>query len=150
MANEEVIHYRIVNVDVISKSMAQRPAGDNIEKYFFDLQFQIKVLAENKIVIPIVSIKIRGEENEKKELASIEIACLFEVIDFEKFILMNDKGVYIIPPILESAITPIAISTSRGVMYSEFRGTHLNNAILPVIMMNSLKKNESENVKEKK
>ena len=142
MNNEELIQYRIAGVDIISKEMAQIPPNSITLQFHFDLNFEIKVLAEKKLVIPIISIKIRGGEKETTVLGGIKMACLFEIIDFEKKILINDKGEYAIPPNLEVAIMPITISTSRGVMYSEFKGTYLQNAILPVIMMDSFKRND--------
>jgi ABC-type Fe3+-citrate transport system substrate-binding protein len=101
-------------------------------KFQFGIQVEMKIHEELKSVIPVVTINIRKEE-ENEELASIAVSSIFEIVDFEQHIVKNDKGLYTIPQELELALRPIAISTTRGVMFSEFRGTHLHNAILPII-----------------
>lgn len=106
-------------------------------QFLFDVRVEMKVHAELKLVIPFVTIKIRGGED-PVELAKIGISCLFEIVDFENKILQNEEGLFTIPAHLEALVKPVAISTARGVMYSEFRGTYLNNAVLPVIFMKSL------------
>jgi hypothetical protein len=134
---DEVINYRLGGIELVFKSMNPIPITGVGTQFLFDLRVEIKVHAEHKLVIPFVTIKVSGGE-EKIELANIGVSCLFEVEDFEKLIIQNEQGLYTVPPLLEAAVRPIAISTARGVMYSEFRGTYLNNAILPVIYMNSL------------
>lgn len=136
-----VINYRIVGIELVYKNMEPMPPSGVGKQFFFDLRVEVKVNAENKLVLPFVTIKIRGGEDEI-ELAKIGVSCLFEIEDFEKHILLDENGLYTIPSVLETAIRPVSISTVRGVMYSEFKGTYLNNAILPVVNMGALKKDE--------
>lgn len=133
-----VINYRIVGIELVYKSMEPMPPHAIGNQFLFDLRVEIKVSAENKLVLPFVTIKIRGKED-NFEFAKIGVSCFFEVEDFDKYIVLDEKGLYKIPSVLEAAIRPISISTVRGVMFSEFKGTYLNNAILPIISMPNLK-----------
>ena len=135
--SNDIINFRFVGIELVFKSVEEMPLNGVGPQFFFDLRVDIKVHAELKLVIPFVTIKIRGGE-EPVELAKIGVSCLFEIEDFENVLLMNEHGLYVVPPALEATIKPVAVSTARGVMYSEFRGTYLNNAVLPVIYMQSL------------
>ena len=79
-----------------------------------------------------------NEASKKYELAKFRIAFLFEIEDFENVIKLNDQNIYIVPHHFENIFKPVAISTARGIIYSEFRGTYLQGAIMPVIFMNTL------------
>lgn len=137
----DVIKFRFAGIEIVSKSINPAPLKGVGLEFLFDLQFEIRVVAEHKLVIPVVTIKVRGGEI-PEELANIVVSSFFEVEDFENVIKINDHGLHVIPPSLDATIRPVAISTTRGVMYSEFRGTYLNNAILPVIYMTQLKSKE--------
>jgi len=136
-----VINYQLVGIELVYMSIESMPIKGVGTKFTFDLRVEIKVNAQNKLVLPFVTIKIR-EAKDNVELAKIGVSCLFLIQDFEKYIVLNEKGLYHVPPVLETAIRPIAISTARGVMYSEFKGTYLNHAVLPVVNMTTLKKEE--------
>ncbi len=141
MENES-IRYRIAGIEIVYKTMTQFPSTGVGAQFFFDIRIEFKVSAEHKLVLPFVAIKISAGD-EPMEVGSIGVSCLFEIENFEKHIVLNEKGLYHVPPQLQAALTPIAISTTRGVMFAEFRGTYLNNAIMPVVQMASLKKEKS-------
>lgn len=145
--DSSTIKYRIAGIELVYKSMEQMlPNGVGLQ-FLFDLRVEVKILAEHKIVILFVTVKIRGGDD-SSELANIGVSCLFEIDDFEKHISLNEQGLYIVPPMLETVLRPIAISTARGVMYSELRGTYLNNAIMPIVEMTSLKTEKPLSTKE--
>jgi hypothetical protein len=139
--DSQIINYRIIGIDIVDKSMSAVPKdlkGGDVQ-FFFDIRVEVKVSVENKLVVPFVHIKVReGESN--LALATIGVSCHFEIQDFEAHIKLNEAGLYAIPPILETSLKQIAISTARGVLYSELKGTYLNNAVLPIISVASLKK----------
>jgi hypothetical protein len=141
------IEYSLTGIEIISKQMTEKPP--NIGKVFrFGLTMHIRVRREDKKVIPFVNVKVKLEETDET-VAEITVAIIFDVPNFDKEILLNKEGLFVIPPQLEHAINPISISTTRGVMYAEFRGTYLNKAILPVIpiLSNSPEKKSKDNRK---
>ena len=132
---KEPVSYRIAGIQILSKNMiAQLEPLSEKTLLNFDVKVESKIDEAKKYVFAIVNVKIRrGEETDA--LAAIDTVCAFEIPDFEKHIVRNLDGNFVIPVNLESAIRPIAISTTRGILYSELRGTLLHGAILPIIQL---------------
>jgi len=140
MSEEEPINFRFAAIQIISKSLAEvKP--EIINKSFnanFDIKVDTRVNADLHFVIPFIMVKIRdGDESES--LAEFTIACYFEVLEFDKFIKLNENDLYQVPAPLESILRPVSISTARGIIYSELRGTYLQNTIMPVVFMKDFK-----------
>ena len=96
-------------------------------------------------MVPHVTVKI-NELNTSQKLAEIKVACLFNIKNFNDVIKRNEESdVYHIPKELELIIRPVAISTTRGIIYSEFRGTYLANAIMPIVFMDTMKEEKVDN-----
>jgi hypothetical protein len=66
--------------------------------------------------------------------------------NFEDTLKKDEDDKYIIPGDLEGMLKQISISTIRGFMFSEFRGTHLHKAILPILLSESLVAVDEESV----
>lgn len=137
MENES-IRYSLQGIEIIAKFMEQMPPTGIIQRFKFDIKVETKVQADTNLVIPFVTITIRNEET-LQVLALFTIACLFRIEEFEKKILLDPVNkLYNIPPRLESVISPISISTTRGIVFSELKGTYLHKAIVPVVFMKTL------------
>jgi hypothetical protein len=132
------IQYRFIDIQIIMKTL-QAPSREGITGIFhFDIRVDTKVKAENNLVIPFVEVKIRDGDN-PDYLATFVIACLFDVKDFASHVNVNENGLHVVPPHLVTVLHQISISTARGIIYSELRGTYLNSAIMPVLLMNEFK-----------
>jgi len=126
-----------VGIQIISKSVSEMPVDFSVTPIFgFNIRVETRVDAQEHLVMPFVHVTIT-ETKRTEELAKIIVACLFRIVDFEHEITLNQDGLYNVPIEIESLIRPISISTVRGIIYSELRGTHLNNAIMPIIFMDS-------------
>jgi hypothetical protein len=137
MTNDPIV-FRFSSIQIISKKLAPPPEGfTGTVGYSFTILVETKIDEKLKAVSPVVYIKILyGEgEGEKIELASFVVAYYFELADFEKVMLKNDENAYVIPDQLDSLIKPPAISTTRGIIYSELRGTYLHNVVMPIVFM---------------
>jgi hypothetical protein len=97
----------------------------------FDITLEQRITPENELVTVNCTI---GAHNLGKEilLGSIKIGCLFHVKSMAK-LLTKDKGSINLPSKFIETINIVTISTARGMMFSEFKGTYLHNAILPLI-----------------
>jgi hypothetical protein len=131
------VRFLFVGIHIISKNMLELPQPPTNGVVFnFNLKVETQIQAENKLVISVVSVTITDQQR-SLDLANFKIACLFQIDNFREAIVLNDEGLYIVPPNFEATIRPVSISTARGIIYSELRGTHLNNAIMPVVYMDS-------------
>jgi len=149
MAEKELkINIKFIGIEILSKSMAERPVGFpvGIINYNFDIKVQSQVIADQKILMPIVTAKI-NELSTSQKIAEIKTACLFSIENFNEIIKKNEDGtLYHIPRELELILRPVALSTTRGIIYSEFRGTYLANAIMPIIFMDTMKEEKMESI----
>lgn len=134
---KDKIEFRFVGIDIKSKMLNELGNTKPDASVTFNIRVESKVAQDQGIVIMNVIVKIY-DAVDSQTFAEFNIDCLFHIIDFEKHIKLNDKSLFVIPPFLESIMKPVSISTVRGVIYSELRGTYLNNSIMPVIFMDQM------------
>lgn len=128
------IEYRITGVELYSKSMAPAISGLENTKLNFNVHVETKVDPHRKVILVFVKVAV-GKEASTDILATVNTICVFDIVNFDAYITQNENQLFQIPDEIEFVIRPVAISTTRGIMYSEFRGTYLHGAILPIINM---------------
>lgn len=72
------------------------------------------------------------------QLAFFKTALVFEIFEFDEIFKNVGEDKYDIPVGLEILLKSAGISTTRGIIYSEVRGTYLHGAVLPLIDMATL------------
>lgn len=129
------IKLKFKNVEVISLNMTPRPKNwVTGNPYEFDLKIESQVNPDHKLIIILSDIKIR-EYKTDNVLASIVVACMFEAENFSESVIKRKDGIFQIPTDTDVVIKTMSVSTVRGIMFSEFRGTYLYEAILPIIII---------------
>ncbi len=142
MDEEKLIHFRFTAIHILSKKLEPLTKEGIPQEFTFQIKTEVKVQEQINVVIPHVMIQIMNDKTQK-ELAEFTVGCFFEIEDFNNAIIKNEEGVYIIPQSLLGIILPVSISTVRGIIYSELRGTYLQNAIMPVVFVNEMKPDPS-------
>lgn len=132
--NEQAIGYRLKTIELLNSELVMFEAVLGKELYSFEVEILHQVNEGINSVLIIIGVKIIREEKAKSQVGYLKASCIFEIVDFEKAILKNEEGQFIIPLNLASELNNIAIGTTRGIMFAQFKGTQLHNAILPVIM----------------
>src|SRR6266496_3751975 len=138
--NEKSYNIKFVAIDVISKSLHE-PGKELTEKQDFTFNFlvDLKVNQEQKMAAVITDVTIlRVKDNFKA--AYFKLLCVFEFPDFDQIFKKIEEKRYDTPIELEILLKSTGISTIRGVIYSELKGTYLHNAVMPLIDMASLVK----------
>lgn len=131
--SEKAILYQLRNIEIINLFIGPKPSAFKGDLFHFDIKAEAKVLPDKKIVFMLISIVTKHGEN-PEPLGIIETALAFEIENFSESILLEkNENTYIIPENLEILLRTISISTTRGIMYSHFKGTYLHKAILPII-----------------
>lgn len=97
----------------------------------FDIKLEHKILADNNFIAVVVSIDINNDQRDIK-LGSIMVSCIFEIPELKEYIDPKNNTPKLSEEFL-TTINSISISTVRGVVFSQLRGTFLHNAILPVV-----------------
>ncbi len=97
----------------------------------FDIKLEHKIPADNNLIAVVVTVDIK-DESRTKDLGSLMASCIYDVPDIKDY-LDNKLKVPKFPDLFITTVNSITISTVRGLMFSQFRGTFLQNALLPVI-----------------
>lgn len=106
----------------------------------FNINVEIKIINETRRVVEIVSVDIFDNKSVNR-FGFIKIGCEYGIENFDSFInAETNKADF--PKQFITIINSISISTVRGVMFSQFRGTFLHGAILPIIDPTFLDKKE--------
>jgi len=105
--------------------------------YHFNLRVQQKVNNKDKLVIVIVNVTILHEDKVTK-LGNIGVSCIFFIENYDDVFEKKRGNEISVPKEYANVLNSISISTTRGVMFTCFRGTFLHNAFLPVIDPKSL------------
>lgn len=139
------IDYLLSQIEEISFGL-QIPEGFKIPVSFqFHVSLEATINAELKQANVVNKIEIRSEVK-GPSLAYLTVRYSFDFIGFD--LLETDKsGTPIIPRAIQIGMNAIALSTTRGIMFSKFKGTAVQNAILPLIDAANFSSKEHEILK---
>ena len=105
-------------------------------KLGFKLQLNHNLNYEGKYVMVIVQSNMIRLDTEV-EMAKIRVGYRYDMLNFDSLKLERDQT---LPNEFTSFINSEVLSTTRGIFYSEVRGTNLHNKIMPSLSPNDLKR----------
>lgn len=100
-------------------------------KYNFEINLRHKIVGEENLIIVAPIINIIYDED-KEIHGSIRTSLIFQIENLEQF-KKSDSDEYDIQESFITTLNSIALSTTRGIMFSQFKGTFLHHAILPTV-----------------
>lgn len=130
VANKEY-SFELKRISLLEKNLTLLNQTGKLDEFTFDISLQIGNNPEMKECLHIMRVAINSKKLEKL-VGSIQLLCAFFIPNFEEYIISGDQNSSL-PKDLLYLLNSVVIGTMRGVMYSEFRGTVLNNAYLPVL-----------------
>jgi hypothetical protein len=127
------VEMQIRAIELLNGSL-QLPASPNIAvtTFNFNISIESKADAPNKLVFVIVHVEIKNDDH-SLILGALSVSCIFEIANFDEVIKIEENGKLNIPQRLIDTLNIISISTTRGMMFSTFKGTFLHGAVLPII-----------------
>jgi hypothetical protein len=142
--SDKTYNLRFNAVETAAKSFNEPTLEDlSATEFLFNFLIEIKLSAEKKAAIAITTTSIMTKED-SKELAKFKIVCGFEIENFDESVVKINDNLYDIPFELEVLLKSVSFSTCRGVIASEVKGTYLQKAILPLIDIAALIKEQKE------
>ncbi|RZJ92146.1 MAG: hypothetical protein EOO20_02805 [Chryseobacterium sp.] len=120
----------LVNIEIIGQEMSFTTDFKPSNIFDYGLEIESRYDPTHKLAIIKLLIEIRADGF---KCASQTGQYWFNVSAFESEIKRGRDGHYQIPADLQIQMNDIAVNTARGLMYSQFKGTLLHTAILPVI-----------------
>jgi len=135
---QKTYNIKFQGIDLVEKKIYRVNIHDN-ELFSHEVITQSVADAEKNIVVTFVAVHVRTLNDSPTLVAEIMAGFGFFFENFETVFAKGENDKHIVPLEVENLLKTIAISTMRGIMYSEFRGTQLHKAILPIIVTDSLK-----------
>ena len=135
---EPKMEFRIVGIELLNSSMIL-PLNINMPevKFTFNINIESKIDNQKKLIFIIASIEIRAEEQQTL-LGNISVSCIYEIVNFDEIVSIKEEDKIELSQQPLEVLNLITLSTTRGIMFSTFKGTFLHGAILPIINPKSL------------
>jgi hypothetical protein len=126
------INWQIRAIELLDYSLSypSENLGDTLT-YQFDVNIEHKLKIEDNLLLVITSINIY-HNGKKTSLGQFKSSCVFSIENLNSFI-EEKSGHLNLPEQFITTLNSVSISTTRGLMFSQFRGTFLHNAILPIV-----------------
>lgn len=139
--DKKTISFVIKNIELLNKTLnlPELPdlAEDKLPPHEFLVGLEIRVNEEDKTSAHAFEVKIVDKEKNELVWASLRVGCIFSILNFDDIVIRKEDGQTEMPDEYINLLNTIAIGTSRGVLYSELRGTFLHHAILPILDVKS-------------
>jgi hypothetical protein len=131
---------KIRGIELLNSSL-NRPeqAAKKLSTFLYNVRIVQDIDRLKKLVFIIVHVDIHSVE-EKKDVGSLSVSHIYELANFEEFVTVLDEHNFKLSEPLNDVLNSISISTTRGVMFSTFKGTFLHNAVLPIVNPKQLEK----------
>jgi hypothetical protein len=136
------IDFQLVQIEQTGVSLSIPESIKLTQEFQFRVSLESFINSEKKKLVVTNRIDIR-DGSDTPILGSLTAEYHFDIIGVEH-IKQNKKGKHLIPNYLQLSVNTIALSTTRGLLFAQFRGTVLHSAILPVIDAANFSTNEAE------
>jgi hypothetical protein len=123
---------RIKGVELL-KTQINLPSPEFSPKEFqFNIDLETRFDPVQKIAIIVTSSEVKAD-SKPELLAVVSSACIFGIDNFDEVFKIVSEDKIDAPDEIMYILISISISTMRGVMFEQFRGTYLHGAVLPII-----------------
>lgn len=129
---EIAINFQLKGIELLEACLNHpKQTIPDLKVFHFDMKLEHKLNIENKIIAVVIYVDLFNVQRDVK-LGSITSSCIFEIANFTDFLDLKTNNVNL-PDDFLITINSITISTARGIMFNQFKGTFLHNAILPIV-----------------
>lgn len=124
---------RLRGIELLDGSL-MRPddTKEDLTAFQFNLNLVHDIDREKKLVFVIVHVDMTSVKLDKL-VGSLSVSHIYELEKFDEVVTILDDNNFKLPEDLTDVLNSISISTTRGVMFSTFKGTFLHHALLPIV-----------------
>lgn len=130
--NPETYSFVLKQIDLIEKSLRIYSKKDKKAEYDYDISLQIVPNPVDNYSFHLISVNISPKGQEKDIIATVKLSFIFEISNLQNIAIVENDDITL-PEGLLNLLNAVVIGTMRGVLFSELRGTQLDDAILPVL-----------------
>ncbi len=140
MENKKTLSFQIKNIEILDVqiNLQENKQEDYLKDLGFNISIQNKFDFEKELILSIPKIEIHSQIDNAL-LGLIRVNCIFHIPHLSNHTQSKDTSPGI-PEQLLLTLNAVSLSTTRGVMFSQFKGTFLQSIILPVIDPSTLKR----------
>ena len=131
--------FALKRIALLEKNLSLKASINKTEEFTFEVALQINEKPDVSESLHIMTVKI-ARKGEKENIGSLTLAFTFTIPNFQEYVQIIE-GKQSLPEDLTNLLNTVVVGTIRGVMFSEFRGTVLANAYLPVLDARKFVKN---------
>ncbi|SHN29927.1 hypothetical protein [Chitinophaga sp. CF418] len=127
--------FNLHGIELLSFSLLPEPPAGSKEKqlsYEFNVQQEQKTNVDKQLVIVFTTITVI-QSGYTLPLATVTAACGFGISSFDGTLTRQTSGEYLISPDIGQAVSRVATGITRGIFYSQLRGSYLQDCILPLL-----------------
>jgi hypothetical protein len=129
---EILVNFKLNAIELLNTCLNHpKHAISDLKVFHFDIKIVHKLDVENKLIAVIICIDLFNEQRDLK-LGSITASCIFEIANIIDFVDTKSNNISL-PDDFLITINAITISTARGIMFDQFKGTFLHHAYLPIV-----------------
>ncbi len=126
------VNFQLKGIELLEACLNHpKHAITDLKGFHFDIKLEHKLSIENKIIAVLIYVNLFSEQKDIK-LGSITSSCIFEISNMLDFIDTKSNNINL-PEDFLTTVNSITISTARGIMFNQFKGTFLHNAFLPIV-----------------
>jgi len=123
----------IKSIEILSFSInsKEKPLPEQLT-FKFNVRLEFKTNDDLNYLYLITHIDIENVDLSIM-VGQLSVSCIFQIENISKKIKIKDNHSIDIPTELLEELIEVSVSTTRGVMFSTFKGTFLHNAVLPIM-----------------
>ncbi len=127
------INLQLKTIELLSFSLnAPQTTLANEYPCRFNITIEQQCNLEEKKIKVIATIGIIHEADQQ-QLASLQSCCLYQIENLDDFITNPATKQVSLPDQLIITLNSISISTTRGILFAQLRGTYLHNLVMPIV-----------------
>ncbi len=126
---EKEIKFQLKGIEILDVALYHH-ITDDISPVNFNVNLEHRTNIKENLIQVICSVEVLSQDKESS-LGFFKAACTFSVQNLSEHIDSEKKPALPAPVI--TTFNSVTISTVRGMMFSQFKGTSLHAAILPLI-----------------
>ena len=129
---QENINFQIKGIELLEVNLNNPQVPLNPERiYHFNINVEQRINKDEKLVIIITAVDLIHEPD-KLCHATIKTSCVFFIENILDFVSPNTRQIDL-PGHFIIALNSISLSTTRGIMFSQFKGTFMHHVLLPIL-----------------
>lgn len=126
------VNFQIKGIELLEINLKHPQIPLELERtYNFNINIEQRINNEEKLVIVVTSVDLIHEVDQQCH-ASIKTSCIFLIENFQDFVVAHTNQVNL-PDQFVITLNSISLSTTRGIMFTGFKGTFMHNVYLPIV-----------------